>query len=112
MKGMVDQAIAVLQSNDAPIEDFGKLAARELDVQATLSDKVTTAEIDELYEEARAQARSAARLLGAGGGGFLLLFVPPEHQTAGPRKALPPGSCPVPFENTGSRVVLYQPSGL
>jgi D-glycero-alpha-D-manno-heptose-7-phosphate kinase len=52
------------------------------------------------------------KLLGAGGGGFFLLFVRPERQKEVQEKLSRLVHVPFRFESAGSRVVLYQPSGL
>lgn len=112
MQGMVDQAIAVLQSKAAPVEDFGKLLHESWMYKRQLSDKVSTTEIDELYEAARSMGAIGGKLLGAGGGGFFLLFARPERQQVIREKLSRLVHVPFRFENAGSRVVLYQPSGL
>ena len=112
MKGLVDQAIDVLQSRTAPIEEFGRLLHESWMYKRQLSDQVTNTEIDSIYETARAAGAIGGKLLGAGGGGFFLLFVPPERQEAVRSNLSRLIHVPFNFENTGSRVVLYQPSGL
>ena len=112
MQTLVDQAISVLQSRNASIEDFGKLLHESWMVKRTLSDKVSTSEIDEFYESARRLGAIGGKLLGAGGGGFFLLFVKPEHQKELREKFSRLVHVPFRFETAGSRVVLYQPSGL
>jgi D-glycero-alpha-D-manno-heptose-7-phosphate kinase len=77
-----------------------------------LSDQVTNKEIDSIYETARAAGAIGGKLLGAGGGGFFLLFVPPERQEVVRSRLSRLIHVPFNFENTGSRVVVYQPSGL
>lgn len=112
MQGLVDQAISVLQSRTASVEDFGKLLHESWMYKRQLSDKVSTSEIDELYEAARRMGAVGGKLLGAGGGGFFLLFVRPEHQKEIREKLSRLVHVPFRFESAGSRVVLYQPSGL
>jgi len=112
MHALVDQAISTLQSSSAPIEDFGKLLHESWMYKRQLSDQISTSEIDELYEAARKLGATGGKLLGAGGGGFFLLFAPPERQAAIREKLSRLVHVPFRFENAGSRVVLYQPSGL
>jgi len=78
MKGLVDRAISVLQSRTDPIEEFGKLLHESWMHKRQLSDRVSTSEIDSLYETARKMGAIGGKLLGAGGGGFLAFFAPPE----------------------------------
>lgn len=112
MKGLVDQAIAVLQSKIAPIEEFGHLLHQSWMYKRQLSDKVSTSEIDGIYDAARKSGAIGGKLLGAGGGGFFLLFVRPERQPEVREKLSRLIHVPFSFESVGSRVVLYQPSGL
>jgi D-glycero-alpha-D-manno-heptose-7-phosphate kinase len=77
-----------------------------------LSDQVSNSEIDNIYETARGAGAIGGKLLGAGGGGFFLLFVPPARQQEVREKLSRLIHVPFSFESTGSRVVLYQPSGL
>jgi D-glycero-alpha-D-manno-heptose-7-phosphate kinase len=112
MQELVDQAISVLQSRTASVEEFGTLLHESWMYKRQLSDKVSTSEIDDLYEAARKMGAIGGKLLGAGGGGFFLLFVRPEHQKEVREKLSRLVHVPFRFENAGSRVVLYQPSGL
>ena len=112
MGALVDQAIAVLQSKTTPIEEFGKLLHENWVQKRKLSDRVSTGQIDALYDTARSLGAIGGKLLGAGGGGFFLLFVKPEHQQKVREKLSRLVHAPFRFETAGSRVVLYQPSGL
>jgi len=112
MGALVDQAIAVLQSKTTPIEEFGKLLHESWVQKRKLSDRVSTGQIDALYDTARSLGAIGGKLLGAGGGGFFLLFVKPEHQQKVREKLSRLVHAPFRFETAGSRVVLYQPSGL
>lgn len=111
MRALVDQAIAVLQSPTTPIEEFGKLLHESWMYKRQLSDRISTSEIDGLYEAARGLGAIGGKLLGAGGGGFFLLFAKPAQQQAIREKFSRLVHVPFRFENGGSRVVLYQPSG-
>ncbi|MFO1321977.1 MAG: kinase [Burkholderiales bacterium] len=111
MRAMVDDAIAILQDAAVPITALGDLLAEAWEYKRGLSDKVSTPEIDDIYAAARNAGAIGGKLLGAGGGGFLLLFARPEAQAA-IRKALSRlVHVPFRFESGGSRVVLYQPDG-
>lgn len=112
MHEMVDEAIQLLQNPSVPIEEFGTLLDQSWQYKRSLSDRVSTPEIDEIYERAMRAGAIGGKILGAGGGGFLLLFAKPEKQ-AFIRKALESlVHVPFKFENSGSRIVLYQPNGL
>ena len=108
---MVDEGISILQNTERPIEDFGYLLDASWQYKRTLSDQVSTPEIDALYASAMQAGAIGGKILGAGGGGFMLIFAKPEKHEA-IREALS-GLVHVPFnfENSGSRVVLYEPNG-
>lgn len=111
MHAMVDRGINILQS-DAPIADFGALLDEGWRYKRSLSDSVSTPQIDSIYEAARSEGALGGKILGAGGGGFFLAFVPPAKQVAVRKKLSPLVHVPFRFEQAGSRVVLYQPGGL
>lgn len=111
MKEMTREAISTLQGS-APIVEIGRMLDQNWKYKRSLSDKVSTSEIDQIYETAIKAGAIGGKLLGAGGGGFMVFFVQPENQKK-VREAL--GRLihvPFRFENSGSRVVLYQPNGL
>ncbi len=110
MKAMVDQAIHILQDPDVSIDEFGKLLDENWKFKRGLSDRVTNPEIDKIYKDAKDAGALGGKILGAGGGGFLLLFVKPELQLQ-VRKCLH-NLIYVPFEfdNSGSQVIIYQPT--
>jgi len=112
MKEMVDESIRALQDTRTPIGEFGELLHEGWLCKRALSDKVSTPEIDHLYEEARCAGAVGGKILGAGGGGFFLLFVKPELQSKVQERLKHLIHVPFQFENSGSRVVLYQPDGL
>jgi D-glycero-alpha-D-manno-heptose-7-phosphate kinase len=112
MYEMVDQGIAILRDTETPISEFGKLLHEAWSLKKRLSDRVSTDFIDDVYLTACRAGAIGGKVLGAGGGGFVLFFVPPEHQAA-VREALQE-LIYVPFklETAGSRIVLYSPNGL
>lgn len=112
MKTMVDTAIDILQDPNTPIDEFGRLLDQSWRYKRSLSDKVSTPEIDQIYEEALKAGATGGKILGAGGGGFMLLFVKPEFQGKVRNQLSRLTHVPFAFENSGSRVVLYQPNGL
>lgn len=112
MKEMVDEAIEILRNPRTPIDEFGKLLDASWTYKRTLSDKVSTPEIDRIYDEALDAGAIGGKILGAGGGGFLLLFVKPEMQNTVRNRLLSLTHVPFKFESSGSRVVLYQPNGM
>lgn len=108
---MVDQAIELLQNDSYPIEEFGKLLGEGWRFKRSLSKNISTPEIDLIYEIALNNGAIGGKILGAGGGGFMLLFAKPEYHSK-IRDALSKlVFVPFKFENFGSQTVLYQPDG-
>jgi D-glycero-alpha-D-manno-heptose-7-phosphate kinase len=112
MRQMVDEGLAVLQDEHKEVAEIGRLLHRGWEMKRELAEGVTTSAIDEIYGAAKGAGAIGGKLLGAGGGGFMLLFVEPERQAA-VRAALP-GLVEVRFKTgaPGSRVVVYEPDGL
>ena len=108
----MEEAVRILATPSTPIAEFGKLLNEGWQHKRALSDKVSTSLVDELYETARSAGAIGGKLMGAGGGGFLLLFAPPEMQAKVRARLAKLVHVPFEFEADGSRVVLYQPNGL
>src|SRR6186713_676864 len=111
MQRMVDQGIAILASPAVEITDFGRLLHESWLLKRSLADRVSSASIDDMYSAARAEGAIGGKILGAGGGGFLLLFVKPEDRARVRERLKTFIDVPFRFENSGSRIVLYQPDG-
>ncbi len=78
MKAMVELAEEILKTGD--LDDFGRLLHHGWELKRTLSKRITNYETDLLYTRLRNAGVLGGKLLGAGSGGFMLLFVPPERQ--------------------------------
>jgi D-glycero-alpha-D-manno-heptose-7-phosphate kinase len=103
---LVAEGLAILTGHGR-LDDFGKLLHAAWLAKSSLSRKVSNSAIDEIYSQALAAGAIGGKLLGAGGGGFLLLFVPPERQ---PRlKEHLDGLVHVPFEfyPRGSEIIFH-----
>jgi D-glycero-alpha-D-manno-heptose-7-phosphate kinase len=106
MKSMVDEAEKILISKGY-LSDFGKLLNESWKLKRGLSAGVSTDSIDAIYQEALKAGAVGGKLLGAGGGGFLLFYVEPEKQPS-VRKALDKLLyVPFMFENTGTTIIYY-----
>jgi D-glycero-alpha-D-manno-heptose-7-phosphate kinase len=80
MHQMVDEGAAILRG-DGSLQAFGELLHDGWMLKRSLADGVTTSKIDRVYESARASGAIGGKIMGAGGAGFMLLFVPPERQS-------------------------------
>ncbi len=79
MLDLVERGHALLTGNE-PLSRFGEMLDEAWQHKRALSPRVSTGSIDRLYDLAREHGALGGKLLGAGGGGFMLLFVPPERQ--------------------------------
>lgn len=77
MRAMVDEGWNILMGNRA-LAEFGDLLDQAWHAKRSLDTGVSSSEIDRLYEAGRSAGALGGKLLGAGGGGFLLFFAPPE----------------------------------
>jgi len=111
MSSMVDEAMKILTGDNSEITEFGELLHESWQLKRKLSDKVSTNFIDEIYATARKAGATGGKILGAGGGGFLLIFAPPEKQPAILEKLSHLTYVPFNFDKTGSRIVLYNENG-
>ena len=112
MGEMVDEALNILSNNQVPIEEFGLLLDQAWKYKRNLSEQVSTPEIDFIYEEAKRAGAIGGKILGAGGGGFMLLFAKPEIHASIRESLKDLIHVDFKFEDAGSKVVLYQPDGL
>ncbi|MCH7865160.1 MAG: kinase [Proteobacteria bacterium] len=112
MVGLVDEAIDVLQSDHRPVGEIGELLHQSWRLKKELADDVTTPEIDEIYEAARDAGAVGGKLLGAGGGGFMLLFVEPDKQPAVMERLKKLVQVNFDVDEIGSKIVVYEPGGL
>lgn len=112
MRAMVDEGMAILHDEREPMDSFGRLLDASWQYKRSLSDRVSTPEIDQIYLAAMEAGATGGKILGAGGGGFLLLFAKPEMHAAIRERLHKLIHVPFNFEDSGSRVVLYQPNGL
>jgi D-glycero-alpha-D-manno-heptose-7-phosphate kinase len=108
MHELVDESIDILTSG-TDIAAFGDLLHEAWQIKRTFSPQVSNGEIDRLYDHARSAGALGGKLTGAGGGGFLLLFVPPAKQAAVREALAHLIHVPFAFESAGSQIIFYEP---
>ncbi|MCC6346059.1 MAG: kinase [Nitrospirales bacterium] len=107
MMEMVDGAIEILNGTMSNIRDFGALLHESWKLKRGLTELISTSKIDAMYEAAMRAGAIGGKLLGAGGGGFMLLFAPPERHPQIREKLKDLLYVPFLFDNLGTQVVLY-----
>ena len=106
MRECVDRSCEILNGKES-LTAFGELLHEAWLAKRGLSDKVSNARVDAVFADARAAGAIGGKLLGAGGGGFILLFVPPEKQPKVRKKLSHLIHVPFEFEFSGSQIIFY-----
>lgn len=109
MLSLVDEAERVLTNNECDLDDFGRMLDHTWKLKRNIGSAVSTNSIDELYSKGIAAGALGGKLLGAGGGGFLIFYVQPEKQEAVRLAMRDLLYIPFEFENSGTRVIYYTP---
>jgi len=108
---LVDEAINIL-SGAGELLEFGKLLHETWKLKKSLSDKVSNTFIDHIYEIAEKNGVIGGKILGAGGGGFILLFVKPEYRDRLKEALNFLLHVPFRFDTLGSQIIYYSESGV
>ncbi len=106
MREMVGQALNILNSKQ-DIDNFGKLLHETWILKRSVSSSVSTPFIDKIYLEALSAGALGGKIIGAGGGGFLLLFVPPARQAKVRKEFKKLIYVPIKFEHEGSQIIFF-----
>lgn len=106
---LVAEASTVLSSPTADIDDVGRLLHQSWMLKKSLSNGVSNQTVDDMYQAGRDAGALGGKLLGAGAGGFLLLYAPPERQAAVRERLRNHIAISFRFETGGSRIVVYEP---
>lgn len=112
MMELVDEAYKILTSGKDDFIDFGRLLNETWQLKRKLSSKITTRDIDDVYETAVKNGAVGGKLCGAGGGGFIVFYVETENQER-VKKALNNFlHVPFKFNFSGSEIIVYKPDYL
>jgi len=105
MKDLVEESISLL-NDSCDLSGFGELLHEAWLAKRSLSSSVSNSDVDQIYQEARSAGAIGGKLIGAGGGGFLLLFVPPWRQQAVRERLETLIHVPFKFEFAGSQIIF------
>lgn len=106
---LVDEAEQVLVNKERNLDDFGRLLDHTWKLKKQTGAKISTNSIDAFYERGMQAGALGGKLLGAGGGGFLVFYVRPEKQEVVKEAMRDLMYIPFEFENGGTRVIHYSP---
>ena len=109
MKELVDEAEEILEDKKRSLNDFGKLLDKSWKLKKSTGDKISTSEIDKIYDKAMKAGALGGKLLGAGGGGFIVFYVPKSKQKEVKKALNKLLYVPFKFENSGTEVIYYSP---
>jgi D-glycero-alpha-D-manno-heptose-7-phosphate kinase len=107
MAAMVDPAVDLLMS-DQDIRQFGEMLHESWQLKRSITPEISTDLVDGIYHQARTAGAIGGKLLGAGGGGFMLLFVEPEKRARVLQVLDGFLAVPFGFENNGTHIALYK----
>jgi len=105
---LANEAISILTGTH-DLSEFGKLLNEGWQAKRSLAPKVSNSHVEDVYEQALAAGAIGGKLLGAGGGGFMLLFVRPEMQPRVLERLHKFIHVPFKFEYSGSQTIFFDP---
>jgi D-glycero-alpha-D-manno-heptose-7-phosphate kinase len=108
MRQMVDEGMEILAAHDS-LDAFGDLLDEAWRLKRSLSGVVSNTQVDEIYAEARRAGARGGKLLGAGGGGFVLFYVPPACRERVKERLRGLIWVPFQFDTSGSQIIFYSP---
>lgn len=109
MKMLVDESFDILVSGKGDIDEFGEILNQTWHLKKSLSSRISNSDTERLYELALKAGAIGGKLLGAGGGGFMLLYVHPKKQEQVKNKLSGYLHVPFKFDFDGSKILVYQP---
>ena len=112
LRGMVDTAVEILIDEKIPLRELGALLHESWQLKRELADSVSNRQIDEIYESARDAGALGGKLLGAGGGGFMVFYVEPAVQKQVRERLKNLIHVSIGIDGDGSKIVLYEPDRL
>ena len=109
IRSLVDSAADILIDQKSPLRELGELMHQSWLLKRELASSVSNSQIDEIYEAGREAGALGGKLLGAGGGGFMVLLVDPENRDRVRERLKKLIHVNVGFDTEGSKIVIYQP---
>lgn len=107
MTQLTSEALKLLTNGRAALDDFGKLLDEQWKIKRSLTSHVSNPQVDQIYEVAKSSGALGGKLLGAGGGGFMLFYAEEEKHASIQESLSTKIFVPFRFEDTGSKIVYY-----
>ena len=107
MEALTKNALEILTGRNSEVDDFGRLLAEQWKIKRSLTSKITNSVIDEIYETGIKSGALGGKLLGAGGGGFMLFYARKKDQARIIESLSKKYFVPFRFEHTGSKIIYY-----
>jgi len=111
LQQMSHEAVKILHQDKDPVTELGALIHEAWDLKRQLADGVTTPAVDGIYTAGREAGALGGKLLGAGGGGFMLFIVKPEDRARVQERLKDLIHVSFEFDTSGSRIIVFEPEG-
>lgn len=111
MLSLVDEAKKILETSKSDIDEFGHLLNHTWKLKRGITNEISSSELDLIYNTAIKAGALGGKLLGAGGGGFFVFYVPKERQNNVKQALQELLYVPFKFESSGSKILYYKPEG-
>jgi len=105
IRDMVDEGLSIVCNSDRNIDDFGSLLHKGWMKKRSLSSAISNTFLDDIYEKAMNAGAIGGKLLGAGGGGFFIFYVPAPQQSAVRDALTDLSEVDFKFEDDGTRII-------
>ena len=107
MQNLTNEALKILTNVDSSLDAFGKLLGHQWDIKRSLTAHISNSKIDDIYGLGIKNGALGGKLLGAGGGGFMLFYAQKERHSAIKSALGDKLFVPFRFEDTGSKIVYF-----
>ena len=107
MEALTSQALEILNNEKFDIDDFGKLLADQWNIKKSLTSRISNSAIDDIYETGIRNGALGGKLLGAGGGGFMIFYARKSVQSQIMQSLSKKFFVPFRFEHTGSKIIYF-----
>ena len=109
MRQLVNEGEAIITNPTRSLDEFGTLLHETWQIKRSLTQRISSTRLDEIYQTGLNAGALGGKLLGAGGGGFMLFYIPPARRKELRSRLMNLLCVPFRFSHRGSHVVVYEP---